>query len=133
MVRCRAGSVWLATLLGFPVFVLEMGSHFMLGIYELVAATIGQEGSWYLQFALATIVLFGPGLRFFQHGVPALLRGAPDMNSLVVLGTGAAWGYSVVATFAPGILPAGTANVCYEDAAIIAPLILFGRSREVLA
>src|SRR3546814_2130869 len=43
-----------------------------------------------VQFALATIVLFGPGLRFFQHGVPALLRGAPDMNSLVALGTGAA-------------------------------------------
>src|SRR3546814_8886422 len=105
----------------------------MPGIYELVAATIGQEGSWYLQFALATIVLFGPGLRFFQHGVPALLRGAPDMNSLVALGTGAAWGYSVVATFAPGILPAGTANVYYEAAAIIATLILFGRYLEARA
>src|SRR3546814_14876737 len=105
----------------------------MPGIYELVAATIGQEGSWYLQFALATIVLFGPGLRFFQHGVPALLRGAPDMNSLVALGTGAAWGYSVVATFAPGILPAGTANVYYEAAAIIATLILFGRYHEARA
>src|SRR3546814_4291676 len=98
-------------------------AHFMPGIYELVAATIGQEGSWYLQFALATIVLFGPGLRFFQHGVPALLRGAPDMNSLVALGTGAAWGYSVVATFAPGILPAGTANRSEEPPSQLQPLI----------
>src|SRR3546814_12166284 len=107
MVRCRAGSVWLATLLSLPVFVLEMGAHFMPGIYELVAATIGQEGSWYLQFALATIVLFGHGLRFFQHGVPALLRGAPALNSLLAPGTGASWGYPCVAPFAPGILPAG--------------------------
>src|SRR3546814_9142772 len=66
-VRSLGRSVWLATLLSLPVFVLEMGAHFMPGIYELVAATIGQEGSWYLQFALATIVLFGPGLRFFQR------------------------------------------------------------------
>src|SRR3712207_8232377 len=47
-------------------------------------------------FRSTTLVLFGPGLRFFQKGVPALLRGAPDMNSLVALGTSAAWGYSVV-------------------------------------
>src|SRR3546814_3875712 len=99
----------------------------MPGSDGLVAGAIGEEGSWYLQFALATIGLFGPGLRFFQHGGPALLRGAPDMNALVALGTGAAWGYSVVATFAPGILPAGTANVYYEAEAIIATLILFGR------
>src|SRR3546814_13628175 len=102
----------------------------MPGSDGLVAGAIGEEGSWYLQFALATIVLFGPGLRFFQHGVPALLRGAPDMNSLVALGPGAAWGYSVVATFAPGILPAGTANVYYEAAAIIPTLILLGRYLE---
>src|SRR3546814_8029987 len=105
----------------------------MPGIYDLVAATISQQGSWYLQFALATIVLFRPGLRFFQHGVPALLRGAPDMNSLVALGTGAAWSYSVVATFAPGVLPAGTTNGYYEAAAIIATLILFGRFLEARA
>src|SRR3546814_16028749 len=80
-VRSLGRSVWLATLLSLPVFVLEMGAHFMPGISELVAATIGQEGSWYLQFALATIVLFGPGLRFFQHGVHGLLPGAPHSNS----------------------------------------------------
>jgi len=132
-VRSLRRAVGLAALLSLPVFVLEMGAHFVPAIHDLVAATIGQQGSWYLQFALATVVLFGPGLRFFQHGVPALLRGAPDMNSLVALGTGAAWSYSVVATFAPGVLPTGTANVYYEAAAIIATLILFGRYLEARA
>ena len=53
------------------------------------------------------MVQFGPGLRFYAKGIPALLHMAPDMNSLVVLGSTAAWGYSVVATFWPGVLPAG--------------------------
>ena len=55
------------------------------------------------------------------------------MNSLVALGTLAAWGYSVVATFAPGVLPAGTANVYYEAAAVIVTLILLGRYLEARA
>ena len=57
------------------------------------------------QFVLTTLVLFGPGLRFFRKGIPALLRAAPDMNSLVVLGTSAAYAYSVVATFCPACCP----------------------------
>ena len=57
----------------------------------------------------------------------------PDMNSLVALGTAAAYGYSVVATFAPGVLPAGTANVYYEAAAVIVTLILLGRFLEARA
>jgi Cu+-exporting ATPase len=123
----------IAALLTLPVLALEMGAQFVPAIHDLVAATIGRQASWYLQFALATIVLFGPGLRFFRVGGPALLRGAPDMNSLVALGTGAAWTYSVVATFAPGALPAGTANVYYEAAAIIVTLILLGRYLEARA
>src|SRR5690606_33613144 len=57
----------------------------------------------------------------------------PDMNSLVVLGTSAAWGYSVVATFLPGLLPEGTENVYYEAAAVIVTLILLGRYLEARA
>src|SRR3546814_20503226 len=98
-VRSLGRSVWLATLLRLPVFVLEMGAHFMPGIYEMVAATIGQEGSWYLPFALATIVQFAPGMRLFQHGVPSLQSDAPSMNPHVAPGTGSAWGYSGVANF----------------------------------
>ncbi len=123
----------IAALLTLPVVVLEMGSHFVPAIHDFVMARIGMEESWYLQFALATSVLFGPGLRFFAKGVPALLRAAPDMNSLVAIGTAAAWGYSVVATFAFGLLPAGTANVYYEAAAVIVTLILLGRLLEARA
>src|SRR5690606_4664317 len=74
-----------------------------------------------------------PGRRFYQTGIPALLRLAPDMNSLVAVGTAAAFGYSVVATFAPGLLPAGTVNVYYEAAAVIVTLILLGRFLEARA
>jgi heavy metal translocating P-type ATPase len=126
-------SLIIAALLTLPVFALEMGSHFIPGVHEWVMDTIGHRESRYLQFALTTVVLFGPGLRFFLKGVPALLRRAPDMNSLVALGTAAAYGYSIVATFASGILPQGTANVYYEAAAVIVTLILLGRYLEAKA
>jgi len=131
--RSLSRALLIAALLTLPVFVLEMGSHFIPGIHDWVMTNIGHRESWYLQFALATLVLFGPGLRFFRKGVPALLRGAPDMNSLVALGTSAAWGYSVVATFASDLLPEGTQNVYYEAAAVIVTLILLGRYLEARA
>ncbi|MBJ6125817.1 heavy metal translocating P-type ATPase [Microvirga splendida] len=126
-------SLTLAAILTLPVFVLEMGSHFIPAVHDWVMGTLGHRTSWYLQFALTTVVLFGPGLRFFKKGVPALLRRSPDMNSLVVLGTSAAYAYSVVATFVPGLLPAGMANVYYEAAAVIVTLILLGRYLEAKA
>lgn len=123
----------IAAVLTLPLFLIEMGSHFIPGVHQLVENTIGLRVSWYIQFVLATLVLFGPGLRFFKQGIPALVRGAPDMNSLVVLGTSAAWGYSVIATFFAHILPSGTANVYYEAAAVIVTLILLGRFLEARA
>jgi heavy metal translocating P-type ATPase len=122
-----------AALLTIPVFVLEMGSHLVPSIHEFVMDKVGMQESWYLQFVLTTLVLFGPGLRFFKKGVPALLRLAPDMNSLVVLGTTAAWGFSVIATFASELLPEGTTNIYYEAAAVIVTLILLGRVLEARA
>lgn len=126
-------STLIAALLTLPIVILEMGSHFVPAIHRLVMGTIGIQASWLAQFALASIVLFGPGLRFFRKGVPALLRGTPDMNSLVTIGTSAAWAYSLVATFAPGLLPAGTHYVYYEAAAVIVTLILLGRYLEAKA
>lgn len=123
----------IAALLTLPVFVLEMGSHASHEIHALVEASIGIQASRVLQFALTFAVLAGPGRMFFAKGVPALLRGAPEMSSLVVLGTSAAFLYSTVATFAPGLLPAGTANVYFEAAAVIATLILVGRRLEARA
>lgn len=123
----------LAGILTIPLFILEMGSHYIPAIHTWVMANIGMANNLYIQFALATLVLFGPGLRFFRKGVPNLFRGAPDMNSLVVLGTSAAWGYSVVATFLPSVLPAGVTYVYYEAAAVIVTLILLGRYLEARA
>ncbi|MUO45779.1 copper-translocating P-type ATPase, partial [Agrobacterium vitis] len=101
--------------------------------HDWIMVNIGMGNNLVIQFVLATAVLFGPGLRFFRKGVPNLLHWTPDMNSLVVLGTSAAWGYSVVATFLPGVLPSGTANVYYEAAAVIVTLILLGRYLEARA
>ncbi|HRO27591.1 MAG TPA: heavy metal translocating P-type ATPase [Luteimonas sp.] len=123
----------LATALALPVFGLEMGAHLVPGVHELIERTIGMQGSWYLQFVLTTLVLAIPGRRFYLKGFPALARMAPDMNSLVAVGTAAAWGYSVVATFFPQLLPAGTVNVYYEAAAVIVVLVLLGRYLELRA
>ncbi|AXT36012.1 Cu(2+)-exporting ATPase [Phaeobacter sp. LSS9] len=123
----------IAAALTLPVFLIEMGGHMIPALHHWVARSIGTGNSHILQFLLTTLVLFGPGLRFYRQGVPALLRAAPDMNALVAIGTAAAYGYSVVATFAPGLLPAGTANVYYEAAAVIVTLILLGRWLEARA
>lgn len=123
----------LASVLALPVFVLEMGSHLIPGMHHWVMSTIGLQASWYVQFVLTTLVLVIPGRRFYQKGIPALLRLAPDMNSLVAVGTAAAFGYSVIATFAPRLLPPGTVNVYYEAAAVIVALILLGRFLEARA
>ena len=126
-------SLLFATLFALPVFLLEMGGHMVPVFHHWIAGNIGTQNSWYLQFVLTAIVLFGPGRRFFEKGIPALLRGAPDMNSLVAVGTSAAFAYSVVATFVPRLLPAGTVNVYYEAAAVIVALILLGRFMEARA
>ncbi|RBP94795.1 Au+-exporting ATPase [Rhodobacter sp. 140A] len=122
-----------AAVLALPVFVMEMGSHLIPAIHKLLMATIGHEANWIVQAVLTSMVMAWPGRQFYRKGLPALLKGAPDMNSLVAVGTLAAWGYSLVATFAPGLLPPGTVNVYYEAAAVIVALILFGRWMEARA
>lgn len=132
----RAGlkrDLWVAGILTLPVFLLEMGSHLIPAVHHLVMQTVGTQTSWYFQFALTTLVLFFPGLLFYQKGFPALFRLAPDMNSMVAVGTMAAYAYSVVATFLPSLLPAGTVNVYYEAASVIVTLILLGRYLEAKA
>ena len=122
-----------AAALAIPVFVLEMGGHMVPAFHHLIAQTIGMQTSWLIQFVLTTLVLVFPGRGFYAKGIPALLRAAPDMNSLVALGTGAAYAFSVVATFAPGLLPDASRAVYYEAAAVIVVLILLGRTLEARA
>ena len=126
-------SVIVAALATAPLFALEMGSHFVPGVHHWIAMTLGEQTWRLISFGLAAFVLFVPGLRFYRKGIPNLARLTPDMNSLVVLGATAAFAYSVVATFAPRALPAGTVNVYYEAAAVIVTLILVGRWFEAMA
>jgi len=130
--RLRRG-FWIAAVLTLPVLVLEMGGHLLPAWHHAIDATLGQRNSWLLQFVLTTLVLAWPGRQFFAIGLAALARRAPEMNSLVALGAGAAWAYSTVATFAPAWLPGSTRNVYFEAAAVIVTLILLGRMLEARA
>ena len=131
--RSLGRAVAIAAVATAPLFLIEMGSHFIPGAHHWLNSTIGQTPWRIISFVLASIVLFGPGLRFFRAGLPNLVRLTPDMNSLVVLGASAAWIFSSVATFAPQVLPAGAANVYFEAAAVIVTLILIGRWFEAKA
>ncbi|PSQ80446.1 MAG: heavy metal translocating P-type ATPase, partial [Bacteroidetes bacterium QS_1_63_11] len=121
--------------LGFalPVFVLEMGFLHVPAMEAWITEQVSTQTLYHVLFGLTSVVQFGPGLYFYKHGWPALKSGRPDMNTLVMIGTSAAYGYSVVATFLPSILPAGTVPVYYEAAATIVTLILAGNYMEALA
>ncbi|WP_439121904.1 heavy metal translocating P-type ATPase [Marivita sp.] len=123
----------IAAFLTFPVFLTEMGGHLYPPLHHAIMGSLGMQSFWVLQFVLITLVLAWPGLRFFRIGLPLLAKGSPDMNSLVALGTLAAWGYSTVATFAPSLLPDGTRAVYFEAAGVIVTLILAGRWMEARA
>lgn len=122
-----------AFILTLPVFVLEMGGHMIPAFHHWVMDTIGMRTSWTIQFVLTSLVLIWPGRQFYLKGFPALFKAAPDMNSLVALGSSAAFGFSSVALFAPQLLPDGTRAVYFEAAAVIVTLILLGRYLEARA
>ena len=126
-------AVLVAAALTLPVFVMEMGGHLIPAFHHWQMATFGTFPLHLVQFLLTTAVLAGPGRVFFRLGVPALLKGAPEMNSLVVLGTGAAWAWSTLVTFAPAAVPETGRFVYFEAAAVIVTLILLGRWLEARA
>ncbi|WP_105440982.1 heavy metal translocating P-type ATPase [Neorhizobium sp. T25_13] len=123
----------IAFVLTLPLFVLEMAGHVYDPFHHWLMGVIETQNLYYLYFALATVVVFGPGFRFLKLGLPALLRGVPEMNSLVAVGVLAAYGYSLVTTFAPDLLPESARFVYYEAATVIVTLILFGRLLEARA
>ncbi|WP_102109665.1 heavy metal translocating P-type ATPase [Oceaniglobus roseus] len=131
--RHLARQTAIAAALTLPVFLMEMGGHFIPGVAHAIDAGIGRQTAWAIQFVLTTLVLAWPGRQFYAIGIPALLKGAPEMNALVALGTLAAWGYSTVALFLPTLLPEGTRTVYFEAAAVIVTLILLGRWLEARA
>ena len=125
--------VVIAAVLTLPLLVLEMGPMLLPALGDRLAARLPAGAMGPLLFALAAVVQFGPGRRFYRTGWDALVRRSPDMNSLVLLGTSAAFGYSTVATFLPRLLPAGSAHVYFEASAVIVTLVLLGRYLEALA
>ena len=125
--------VVISAILTLPLFVLEMGGHLYQPFHHWLMGVVPANWLYLAYFVLASAVLFGPGRRFFIKGVPALFRRAPDMNSLVALGAGAAYLYSSVVTFAPQLLPETSRNIYFEAAAVIVTLILVGRLLEARA
>ncbi len=130
--RLRQRLLWAAGL-SLPLVLLEMVPMSVPGGMAWVDGLVAMQTRWLLSFALATAVQFGPGLRFYRAGWAAVRHGSPDMNTLVALGTSAAYGYSVVATFLPGVLPPDAVHVYYEASAVIVTLVLLGKWIEARA
>jgi Cu+-exporting ATPase len=123
---------WIGLVLAVPVVVLEMGGH-ITGLTMM----LGQQLSNWVQFALATPVVVWTGWPFFVRGWQSLLTRNLNMFTLIALGTGVAWVYSVIATFVPQIFPAafrqmdGSVSVYFEAAAVITVLVLLGQVLEL--
>jgi Cu+-exporting ATPase len=127
---------WVGLALTLPVFILEMGGHIpALGLDDLVPPRIS---NW-IQFALSTPVVLWAGWPFFERAWASVVHRSLNMFSLIALGTGAAYLYSLFATFAPGMFPAGfrelggTVAVYFEAAAVITVLVLLGQVLELRA
>jgi P-type Cu+ transporter len=125
---------WIGLVLAIPVFVLEMGGH-LANLHML----LGQQLSNWLQLAFATPVVLWAGWPFFVRGWQSLVTRNLNMFTLIALGTGVAWTYSVVATLAPDIFPTafrgsdGSVAVYFEAAAVITVLVLLGQVLELRA
>ncbi len=120
--------------LAVPVVLLGMGGH----LFDL-GAVVGPATSNRLQLVLATVVVFGAGWPFFVRGWQSLRTRHLNMFTLIAIGTGVSWAFSVVATLAPGVFPPafqdadGTVGVYFEAAAVIVVLVLLGQVLELRA
>ncbi|MEX2535578.1 MAG: heavy metal translocating P-type ATPase [Trueperaceae bacterium] len=132
-IRTLRRDVAVATLFTLPLILFVMIPMMVPALEMRLMELIPMQAIFVISFVLASVVQFGPGRRFYRPGWTSLRHGSPDMNSLVMLGTSAAYGYSVVATFLPRLLPAGTIHVYYEASAAIITLILLGKYLEAVA
>ncbi|MCX8996978.1 heavy metal translocating P-type ATPase [Rhizobiaceae bacterium BDR2-2] len=126
---------WIGLVLALPVFVLEMGSHLVPALHHLVPAPV----SIWIQLLLATPVVLWAGWPFFERGWASLKNRSLNMFTLIAMGTGVAWAYSMVAALAPAVFPDafraadGTVAVYFEAAAVITVLVLLGQILELRA
>ena len=125
---------WIGLILAVPVMALEMGSH-LVNLHMWVAA----ETTNWIQFVLATPVVLWAGWPFFERAWASLKNRSLNMFTLIAMGTGVAWAYSVVATVAPGLFPPafrgtdGAVAIYFEAAAAITVLVLLGQVLELRA
>jgi Cu+-exporting ATPase len=124
---------WIGLALSVPILALEMGGH-LTGLHMLLAP----RASALIQLVLATPVVLWAGCPFFVRGWASILTRRLNMFTLIAMGTGVAWAYSVVATAAPGVVPetaraGGAVPVYFEAAAVITVLVLLGQVLELRA
>ena len=126
---------WAGLVLTIPVLILEMGSHIpALGLHHVISAG---TSNW-IQFVLSTPVVLWAGWPFFRRGWASVVDRSLNMFSLIAMGTGTAYVYSLFATFAPNLFPVdfremGTVPVYFESAAVITVLVLLGQVLELRA
>ncbi|MBB3769654.1 Cu+-exporting ATPase [Angulomicrobium tetraedrale] len=126
---------WIGLVLAVPVFALEMGGHLVPALHHLVPPGT----SHWIQLALATPVVLWAGAPFFVRGWQSLVTRNLNMFTLIAIGTGVAYLYSLIAVFAPGVFPPafraadGTVAVYFEAAAVITVLVLLGQVLELRA
>jgi len=127
---------WVSTGLAIPVFILAMAHDLIPGL--ITGSFFAHLLPW-IEFALATPVVLWGGWPFFQRGWRSIINRNLNMFTLIALGIGVAWSYSVIATIAPGIFPVtlrnsnGMVAVYFEAAAVITALVLLGQVLELLA
>ena len=125
---------WVGLVFALPVFALEMGGH-LTGLHQLV----GRQTSNWIQMLLATPVVLWAGWPFFERAWLSIRNKSLNMFTLIAMGTGVAWGYSMIAAVAPQIFPAafraadGSVAVYFEAAAVITVLVLLGQVLELRA
>jgi Cu+-exporting ATPase len=127
--------LWIGAVFALPLFMLEMGGHIAaLGLHHLMPPRLGV----WVELVLASPVVLWCGWPFFERAWTSLMSRHLNMFTLVALGVGVAYGYSLVATIAPGLFPAalrpgGLVAVYYEAAAVITVLVLLGQVLELRA
>ena len=125
---------WVGVVLSIPVLILGMGGDLFPALHDLISP----RTSGWVQLVLATPVVLWAGWPFFQRGWTSVRTMQLNMFTLIAMGTGVAWLFSVVATVAPGIFPEafrmdGTVDVYFEAAAVITTLVLLGQVLELRA
>lgn len=126
--------VLLSVVLSVVIMVLSMGDTFIPALGQLLAKISPLPNFWsWIQLLIASVVLFGPGRRFFKPGLMAYRHLSPDMNSLVATGTAAAYGYSVLVLMMPNLFPPEARHIYLDSASVVIAAVLAGKYLEALA